>query len=445
MKHVQVIQTSKYSDKKWDHKQPLMLDKKFSNKGNNDITVDPAKEYQEWLGFGGAFTEAAAYTLSQISPDNRQDVINAYFNKPEGLGYNLGRTHIHSCDFALENYTYVDENDTSLKSFSIGREYKYVIPLIKEAANKANKELTLLASPWSPPAWMKTNNEMNHGGKLKEEYRQTWANYFVKYIEEMESAGIPIWGVTVQNEPEATQVWDSCLYTAEEERDFIKDYLGPTFSKNGLADKKIIILDHNRDIMVERATTVLSDPEASKYIWGTGNHWYVSEEFENLSKVHEAFPDKHLIFTEGCIEGGVKLGAWDTGERYARNIIGDMNNWLEGFIDWNLVLNEQGGPNHVGNYCDAPVIADTKNDQVHFKYYYIGHFSKYIEPGAKRIDVNSTLESVSVTAFKNPNGEVVIVILNEKDEEHHTVLNFENGQTDITVPKRSITTCIIKS
>jgi glucosylceramidase len=261
----------------------------------------------------------------------------------------------------------------------------------------------------------------------------------------MEKTGIPIWGVTVQNEPAAKQVWDSCLYSAEEERDFIKDYLGPTLRHHGLEDKKIIIWDHNRDIMVERATTVLSDPEAAKYVWGTGNHWYVSEEFENLSKVHEAFPDKHLIFTEGCIEGGVQLGEWHTGERYARNIIGDMNNWLEGFIDWNLVLNEQGGPNHVGNFCDAPIIVETKEDKIHYNssYYYIGHFSKFIEPGAKRIAVTSSLDKVSTTAFKNKNNDIIIVVLNETDEEVDTKLNLEGYQTNIQIPKRSITTYII--
>ncbi|WP_319003777.1 hypothetical protein [Cytobacillus firmus] len=203
----------------------------------------------------------------------------------------------------------------------------------------------------------------------------------------MEKEGVPIWGITIQNEPEAKQVWDSCLYTGEEERDFIKNRLGPSLEKNGHGDVKIIIWDHNRNVIFERAQDVLSDPETAKYVWRTGVHWYVSEEFENLSRVHDAFPDKHLIFTEGCIEGGPQPGEWHTGERYGRNIIGDLNNHLEVWIDWNLVLNEEGGPNHVGNYCDAPVIVDTKKDEVHYNssYYYIGHFSKFIKPGARRI------------------------------------------------------------
>jgi glucosylceramidase len=409
------------------------------------LKLDPVKKYQSFMGFGGAFTEAAAYTLAQISEEDRMKVIESYFNQETGLGYSLGRTHIHSCDFALENYTYVEENDADLKTFSIEREQKYVLPLIKDAVKARGEGLTILSSPWSPPAWMKTNNEMNNGGKLKPEFYGAWAMYYTKYIKEMEKEGIPIWGITVQNEPEATQVWDSCRYTAEEERDFVKNHLGPVMEQEGLQDKKIIIWDHNRDIAYERAKTILSDSESAKYIWGTGLHWYVSEEFENLSKIHDEFPDKHLIFTEGCIEGGVQLGAWHTGERYARNIMGDMNNWLEGWIDWNIVLNEQGGPNHVGNYCDAPVIVDTKTGEIHYNssYYYIGHFSKYIKPNAVRIAHELNHESLKAVSFQNEDGSIVAVVMNDADKAETFTISVESQTADIELPEHSITTFII--
>ncbi|MFN7252660.1 MAG: glycoside hydrolase family 30 protein [Anaerobacillus sp.] len=438
------IQTAKDDQEKWKDKGSLSF-KKGTTSDSNVIRINPEIEYQEWIGFGGAFTEAATYTMSKVSETHRSNILRAYYNKEEGLGYTLGRTHINSCDFSLENYTYVENEDTKLETFSIQREQKYVIPFIKDAMKEAEQELTILASPWSPPAWMKTNGEMNNGGKLKAEYRDLWATYYVKYIEAMEKEGIPIWGVSIQNEPEATQTWDSCRYTAEEERDFIKNHLGPIFEANGLHDKKIVIWDHNRDIIVERATTILSDPEAAKYVWGTGNHWYVSEDFENLSMVHEAFPDKHLLFTEGCIEGGVQLGAWHTGERYARNIIGDMNNWLEGFIDWNIVLDENGGPNHVGNYCDAPIIADTKTDEIHYNssYYYIGHFSKFIKPGAKRIGLTLNNENIAATAFKNNNGEIVLVVLNETELGQSFTVQVEGEYVEVEVERRSIATFII--
>ncbi|WP_242688448.1 glycoside hydrolase family 30 protein [Bacillus sp. Cs-700] len=425
-------------------KEPLEVSS-LPNEDATQIKLNPNETYQTILGFGGAFTEASAHTLSLISEEKRNEVIHRYFHPEEGLGYRFGRTHMNSCDFSLGNYTYVEDNDTSLSTFSIQREKELVIPLIKDATNVAGESLFIVSSPWSPPHWMKSNNEMNHGGKLLPEFQSTWANYYMKYVDAMEAEGIPIWGLTIQNEPEAKQVWDSCLYTAEEERDFIKNHLGPEIRKNGRDDLKVIIWDHNRDVVYERASKVLSDPEAAQYVWGTGLHWYVSEEFENLSKVHDAFPDKHLIFTEGCIEGGVQLGAWHTGERYARNIIGDLNNYLEAWIDWNIVLNEEGGPNHVGNYCDAPVIVDTKTGEVHYNssFYYIGHFSKYVKPGAVRISCTASNNDIQLTAFQNPSGEIVVILMNENDEEHAVNLEHEEQNVAVQMPGHSISTILI--
>jgi glucosylceramidase len=425
-------------------KEPLEVSS-LPNEDATQIKLNPNETYQTILGFGGAFTEASAHTLSLISEKKRNEVIHRYFHPEEGLGYRFGRAHINSCDFSLGNYTYVEDNDTSLSTFSIEREKELVIPLIKDAAKVAGEGLSIVSSPWSPPHWMKSNNEMNHGGKLLPEFQSTWANYYMKYVDAMEAEGIPIWGLTIQNEPEAKQVWDSCLYTAEEERDFIKNYLGPAIRKNRREDLKVIIWDHNRDVVFERANAVLSDPEAAQYVWGTGLHWYVSEEFENLSKVHNAFPDKHLIFTEGCIESGVQLGAWHTGERYARNMIGDFNNYLEAWIDWNIVLNEEGGPNHVGNYCDAPVIVDTKTGDVHYNssFYYIGHFSKYVKPGAVRISCSEPTKRVQTTAFRNLDGEIVVVVMNESDDTRNVNVMLEEQIVAVEMPAHSISTVLL--
>ncbi len=441
---MKIIQTAQARTERFLEIEPIFIEK-IKDESTNLLMLDSNKTYQKVMGFGGAFTEAAAYTLAQISPVNRMNIIKSYFDKETGLGYTLGRTHIHSCDFALENYTYVEEHDIELTSFSIKREEKWVLPLIKDAMEVSGEGLTILSSPWSPPAWMKTNNSMNNGGKLKDEYRELWALYYTKYIKSMEEHGIPIWGVSVQNEPEATQVWDSCRYTAEEERDFVKNYLGPVFEKEGLQEKKIIVWDHNRDIAYERVKVILSDPDTARYIWGTGIHWYVSEEFENLSKIHEDFPTKHLLFTEGCIEGGVKLGAWHTGERYARNMIGDFNNWLEGWIDWNIVLNEQGGPNHVGNHCDAPIIVDTNTGEIHYNssYYYIGHFSKYVKPGAVRIKHELNTDAIQTVAFRNEDESIVVVLMNATNESERIVTSVEGELTEIELPCHSITTLII--
>ncbi|WP_040952487.1 glycoside hydrolase family 30 protein [Gorillibacterium massiliense] len=438
---IRVIQTVKDNGDRFTEKANLQWKSGASDQPVK-LELNGEIRFQRIMGFGGAFTEAAATTLAKISPELRAEVIRNYYHPTEGLGYTLGRTHIHSCDFALGNYTYVAENDEKLETFDISHEKEYVIPMIKDAMREAGQPLTVLSSPWSPPAWMKTNGEMNNGGKLKPEFRAAWARYFAKYIRAMAAEGIDVWGVTVQNEPEATQTWDSCRYSAEEERDFVRDYLGPILAEEGYGDKAIVIVDHNRDLLPDRPERILSDPEAARYIWGTGIHWYVSEEFENLSKVHDAFPNKHLLFTEGCIEGGVQPGSWATGERYGRNIIGDLNNWLEGWLDWNLALNEFGGPNHVGNYCDAPVIADTVTGEVRYNssFYYIGHFSKYIRPGAERIRCKQNSPLLQSTAFINEDGTIAVVVMNVQDAPVKFALTHGGLASETEVPAHSITT-----
>ncbi|MFD1020967.1 glycoside hydrolase family 30 protein [Thalassobacillus hwangdonensis] len=441
MSELNVTVTAKDTEDRLSRKAPLSLSP-YGGEASADIEIKTDETYQEVLGFGGAFTEATAYTLSQLPEEKRQEVINSYFDQENGLGYTIGRVAIHSCDFSLGNYTYVEEKDEELESFDIEREHRWVIPLIKDAMSVRGGEIPLLASPWSPPAWMKTNGEMNNGGQLLPEYRDTWARYYAKFIHAFRDEGLSMWGITVQNEPAAVQVWDSCIYSAEEERDFVKNHLGPVMHESGLEGVNIIIWDHNRDIIVERASTVLEDEEAAKYVWGTGLHWYVSEEFEKVGEVHRRFPDKHLLFTEGCQEGGVKLGEWFTGERYARNMIGDLNNWVEGYLDWNMVLNEKGGPNHVGNLCDAPVIADTKTGEVHYNssYYYIGHFSKFIRPGAVRVGALSHHDDLNTTAFRNEDGTVAVVVLNETDREVTFSLRMDDGVVETTLPARAIAT-----
>ena len=326
-------------------------------------------------------------------------------------------------------------------------DYQYLIPFIKDALKKTKNEVRIMASPWSPPAWMKTNEQMNFGGKIKEEYKESWANYYCKFIERYETEKIPIWGISVQNEPEAKQTWDSCIYTAEEERDFIKYYLGPALKNYNLLDKKLIIWDHNRDNMVERARTVLSDPGAAKYVWGTGFHWYCGDHFDNVQKVHDEFPDKELIFTEGCQEGGPHIGSWDLGERYATSIINDLNRWTVGWIDWNLILNELGGPNHVKNYCSAPIIVDTSSQEILYQssYYYMGHFSRFMKPGDTVIDSNSDNENLHVLSSINSSKDSIqTVVLNKEDDSAGFQYLRDNNISDICIPERSIITIVDK-
>jgi len=388
------------------------------------VFVDPAKTFQTFLGIGGALTDAAAETFAKLPADKQQELLRAYYDPQNGIGYTIGRTNINSCDFSSDMYTYVKEGDKELTSFSLAHDEKYKIPFIKKAMQATGGKMNLFVSPWSPPAWMKDNNDMLHGGKLKPEFYDAWANYYVKFIKGYEQQGIPVWGLTVQNEPMATQTWESCVYTGEDERLFIRDHLGPVLQKNNLGDKKLIAWDHNRDLVYQRAATVLQDPEAAKYVWGIGFHWYEiwngGYQFDNLRRVAETFPDKNLMLTEACNYpfSWETFSQWKWGENYGQNIIQDLNNGAVAWTDWNVLLDETGGPNHVNNFCFAPVHAKTKEGSLHYmnSYYYIGHFSKFIKPGAKRIISSSNRAQLLTTAFLNPDGTIAVVVMNNTAE-----------------------------
>ncbi|MDE2083192.1 MAG: glycoside hydrolase family 30 protein [Burkholderiales bacterium] len=409
------------------------------------VWVDPARSFQVIEGFGAAFTEAAAVTWARLGAQRQHDVLRDCFDPRLGHGYTLCRVHMNSCDFALGNYAHAETpGDVDLQGFSIERDRAALLPFIQAAQRVAGQPLKLIASPWSPPAWMKSNHQMNHGGHLKPEYRAAWARCYARFIEAYAREGVPIWGVTVQNEPQATQRWDSCLYTAEEERDFVRDHLGPTLAAAGLGHVRIVVWDHNRDRMVERASLIYGDPEAAKYVWGTGFHWYGEDHFDHVQLVHDAWPDKQLLFTEGCQEGGPHHGSWALGERYARSMINDLNRWTAGWIDWNLLLDMQGGPNHVGNFCSAPILADPAADALHpqSSFFYIGHFARFVRPGARRVLCASSRQALECTAFVDPGGSVATVVMNATEEPAPFALRIGRREAADELPPRSIATYV---
>lgn len=416
------------------------------------IFLDDTHTFQTMLGIGGAITDASAEVFAKLPAHLREELLSAYYDSLKGIGYTLARTNIQSCDFSSSSYSYVQANDKDLRSFSVKHDEQYRIPLIKAAIARAN-HLRLYASPWSPPAWMKSNNNVLHGGKLLPEYFQAWANFYIKFIEAYQKHGIPVWGISVQNEPMAVQSWESCVYSAEEERDFIKNYLGPTLANSAVRDKKLIAWDHNRDLIYNRASTILNDPAAAKYVWGIGYHWYEtwtggSMQFDNVKKVHETFPDKNLIFTEGTAESynPDSLASWSLGEKYGNSMIHDFNNGTVGWTDWNILLDEQGGPNHVGNFCFAPVHA-LNNKELFYtsSFYYIGHFSKFIRPGAVRINASGNRSGLITTAFKNTDGSIAVVVMNQGDEPFEYNLYYHQKSAAVTSRPHSISTLIFNS
>ncbi len=442
------------------------------------IKILPGDKYQTITGFGGSFTESSAYLLNKLSKKNRDLILEAYFG-PEGANYSLTRTHINSCDFSLSNYSYAPvEDDKELKSFSIDEDRDDIIPLIKEAMAISEDGFKIIASPWTAPPWMKDNNDWR-GGKLLPEYYDSWALFFSKYLNAYKKEGIEIWGITVENEPLGNNNnWESMHYSAEEMVDFVKNHLGPKLETDG-HDVKVLAYDQNRGgELIEWASVIYKDDESSKYFDGFAIHWYAStfDWFPNsLNFTHDLAPEKHLIQSEACIDSEVPHWkddkwywskkatdwGWDWAPedqkklhpkyvpvyRYARDIIGCLNNWVDGWVDWNMVLDKQGGPNWVNNWCVAPVIVDPENDEVYFTplYFAMVHFSKFIRPGAVRIGFENPDNELMITAAQNPDGSIAVVIFNMNSETRNIKLSMGDRSVDLQISAQAIQTILISS
>ncbi len=467
---VQVYETSASGHKLREVSEFSAIDPKAT------IQLFPDQTYQTITGFGGSFTESSAYLLNKLSKENRSKVLRAYFSS-EGAEYSLTRTHINSCDFSLGQYSYAPvPGDVELLNFSIDEDRNDIIPMIKEAMAVSDKGFKIISSPWTAPPWMKDNNDWV-GGKLLPTYYDTWALFFAKYLDAYKAEGIDIWGLTVENEPHGNDNnWESMHYTPEEMTLFVQNHLGPKLEESGNGDVKILGYDQNRAGLQEWVDVMYESETTSKYFAGTAIHWYEStyEVFpEALQYAHIKGPGKHLIQTEACIDAEVPKWkddkwywskeatdwGWDWASdeqkylhpkyvpvfRYARDIIGCLNNWVDGWVDWNMVLDRQGGPNWFKNWCVAPVIVDPDADEVYFTplYYAMSHFSKYIHAGAVRIGFNNQDESLQVTAAKNPDGSVAVVLLNEAKEKKAFTLMLGDQKKQITIQAQAIQTIII--
>ena len=442
----------------------------------SSIHLNFEQKFQTISGFGGAFTEASAHLLNQMTPKKRTEILDAYFSR-KGANYSLTRTHMNSCDFSLSNYSYTPvEGDLHLEHFSIEEDREDLIPMIKDALATSEDGFKLFASPWTAAPWMKDNNKWV-GGKLLPEFYDTWALFFSKYADAYKQEGIDIWGFTVENEPLGNgNNWESMHFTPEEMTDFVQHHLGPKLEADGKGHLKILGYDQNRQEIKEWVDVMYKDEASSKYYDGTAIHWYESTyDFfpEALQYAHQKAPNKYLIQTEACVDSEVpvwKDDAWywkkeatDWGydwreeekkylhpkyapaNRYARDIIGCLNNWVDGWVDWNMVLDRQGGPNWFKNWCIAPIIVDPKADEVYYTplYFIMTHFSKFIRPGAEVIGVDSTDKNLMVTAAQNPDGSVAVVVFNEGMEQKSFELKTLESTKQISISPQAIQTILI--
>ena len=415
-------------------------------------------EYQEMLGFGGAFTESAAYNYAQLTDEQKESFMKSLFTRKEGIGYNFARMHINSCDFSLDIYSYVEKGDMTLETFDLSRDEKYIIPMVKDALKYTDEEIFLFASPWSPPDYMKENESPIRGGALKEEYKAVWGRYYAKYIQEMAKRGITISAITIQNEPKHCGPWESCYYSAAGEREFIEKYLVPALDEAGLSHIKIIVWDHNKERVYDRAKKLFESKTVYNRVWAIGHHWYSGDHFDGIRIAHEKF-NKPLISTEIC--GDINADVQSLAERYGKELIGDANNFTAAFCDWNLMLSDKGGPFHNRNAetvscagivyedkssgCYAPILFDTEKRELIYTpiYYYIGHLSKFVEKGAVRLGTSSYHEKIRTAAFRNPNGTIVMIIMNEMNYEMSVNLRYNDDGAAHKLPPHSIETIVI--
>lgn len=412
------------------------------------INIYPDVEFETLEGFGGAITDSAAYVYSLMNEEQKKELIETYFS-PNKMKYGIVRVHMDSCDFSTEMYEAMsDANDTELVSFDFSRTEKYIIPMLQDAQKAAGKPLELMLSPWSPPAFMKTNGQRKHGGSLKPEYRKMWASYICHYIKEFQSRGYKVKRISLQNEPKAVQTWDSCVYTSEQEKEFLRDFMYPELKKQGLCDVEIFIWDHNKERIYERIKEI-SDAETNSMISGIAFHWYSGDHFEALDLVRKQFPDKKIIISESCIEY-CKFGADDTiknAMRLSHEIIGDLNHGTTAFYDWNILLDENGGPNHVGNFCHAPFLYDKIQKKLfpQLILHHFEHFSRYLVSGSIRIGYSKYTECIDVTAYKRPDNSLVVIMLNKQDKQTPVNIRINGHLAEIMLLPESITTGIIKA
>jgi glucosylceramidase len=407
----------------------------------NIISINPGKRYQEMLGFGAAFTDAACYMFNQLPSPAREQLFHELFH-PTKMGLNVCRTCMGSSDYSTEVFSYDEgEPDPEMKRFSIAHDQAYVLPML-QLARKQNPDLFLFSSPWSPPGWMKAGGSML-GGSMRQRFLAPYAEYFLKFLQAYDAAGVSIQAVSVQNEVDTDQDgrMPACSWPQEYEIGFVKNHLGPTLRQNNLSTK-IWILDHNYNLW-GRAICELDDPGLRKYCDAVAFHGYAGTA-DMMSKVHDAHPDAHLYWTEG----GPDYTAPDYETdwvKWGQTFTAAIRNWCESITGWNLALDEKGRPNLGPFPCGGLVTINSQTKQItrSGQYWAFAHFARVIDRGAKRIDSTSKVEAVQHVGFENPEGTKVLVVTNPGPATTVTLKQAAKAAT-LALAANSVTTLLWK-
>jgi len=416
--------------------QPSLAWKAGSAAGNV-IELNPGKTYQEMLGFGAAFTDAACYTFNRLEPSARETLFHDLFH-PSEMGLNVCRTCIGASDYSTEVFSYDEgDPDPEMQRFSIAHDQSYVLPMLREA-RKQNPALFLFSSPWSPPGWMKAGGSML-GGSMRQKYFAPYAKYFVKFLQAYAADGVPVQALTVQNEVDTDQDgrMPACIWAQEYEMGFVKNHLGPALAQSGLSTK-IWILDHNYNLW-GRAVAELDDPDVSKYAKAVAFHGYVGGAGQ-MSKFHAAHPDAQIYWTEGGPDYTAPdyLTDWT---KWSRTYMEITRNWAQSITGWNLALDEKGRPN-IGPFpCGGLVTIHSQTREItrSGQYWAFAHFSRHVRRGARRFESVGRVDGVDHVGFENPDGQRLVVITNS-GEPKKVYLKLAGKVAEVALAKDSVST-----
>jgi glucosylceramidase len=416
---------------------PIVWQPAAGSSAQNTVVLDPGRKFQEILGFGAAFTDAACYTFNRIDPAARERVFHELFH-PSEMGLSVCRTCIGSSDYSTELYSY-DEGDAdpALTRFSIEHDRAYILPILREA-RKANPDLFLFSSPWSPPGWMKSSHSML-GGNMRRQYMPSYANYFLKFLRGYEAEGVPVQAVTIQNEVDTDQDgrMPACIWAQEYEADFVRSHLGPLFEREGIKTK-IWLIDHNYNLW-GRALGELETPDVRRYSNAIAWHGYLGKP-EWIERVHSVYPDVEMYWTEGGPDYVDPHYATNWSE-WSKTFSGILRNWCRSITAWNFALDEHGRPN-IGPFpCGGLLTINSASQEISYsgQYWAFAHYSRFIRRGARRIESQSAAADLYHAAFENPSGGRVLVLTNPGPS-RQCYINLGDKAAAVSLSPDSVTT-----